>query len=327
MRQILLTEPGSFIEQNVAPPTPAPGEALVRVNRVGVCGSDFHAFAGRHPAYSFPRVIGHEISGTVVSAPSNELGIQAGDRCAVEPYLTCGACRACRLNRPNCCESLKLMGAHVDGGMRAFLPVPLEKLHKSVKLSLDQLALIETLGIGAHAVTRAALQPGEQTLVVGAGPIGLAVMQFARAAGAQVHVLEVSASRRAFVEKLGFEAFEAPTGRLYDAVLDATGNARAMEASFDHVAHAARIVFVGLVSTRISLDDPMFHRREITLLASRNSCHQFPRIIRMIEDGHIDTTPWITDRMSLAQVPAEFPGLPGRPNLVKAIVEIGEGDA
>jgi 2-desacetyl-2-hydroxyethyl bacteriochlorophyllide A dehydrogenase len=204
--------------------------------------------------------------------------------------------------------------------------VPVELLHKSDKLSLDQLALVETLGIGAHAVARSGIREGEEALVVGAGPIGLAVIQFAQAAGARVRMLEISAARREFVANLGVETMEKFDGRLADVVFDATGNPQAMEASYDYPAFGGRLVFVGLVQGRISFDDPQFHRRELTVIASRNSCDQFPRIIQMIEDGRIDTAPWITTRMALVDVPSRFPLLRGEPNLVKAMIDVQDSD-
>lgn len=324
MKQVVLQQPGEFVERAGEAPVANDGEALVRVHRVGVCGTDLHAFAGRQPYFSYPRILGHELGVEVLEAQENSFGIKAGDHCAVEPYVNCGECHACELGKPNCCEKLNVLGVHSDGGMRPLLNVPLRLLHKSGKLSLDQLALVETLGIGAHAVSRAGIAEGEEVLVIGAGPIGLAAIQFAQAAGGRVRVLELSEPRRKFVGRLGVEVLAAPDGRLADAVFDATGNPKAMEASFEFVAHGGRLVFVGLVQGRISFDDPHFHRREITLLSSRNSCNDFPRIIRMIEDGSIDTTPWINFRMGLGDVVREFPRIREQPDLVKAMIEVDD---
>ena len=305
-----------------ASPTPSAGEALVRVRRVGVCGTDYHAFEGRQPYFTYPRILGHELAAEVVEAPENGRGIKPGDRCAVEPYLSCGECHACRLGRPNCCERLQVLGVHTDGGMRELLAVPLERLHKSERLSFDQLALVEPLGIGAHAVARSGVREGEEVLVVGAGPIGLAVTQFGLAARARVRVLEISPARREFVARFGVDTLAAPDERLSDVVFDATGNAAAMEQSLARVAHGGRLIFVGLVQSTVSIDDPLFHRREITLFASRNSANEFPRIIRMIEQGVIDTTPWITHRLTLHEVPTRFADLPRETNCIKAMIEI-----
>lgn len=322
MIEIVLNRPGEFGERETDAPNSSETNALVSVRSIGVCGTDLHAFAGRQPFFNYPRVLGHELGVEVLEAPPNSLGINAGDRCAIEPYVNCGACRACELNRPNCCPDLKVLGVHVDGGMRPLLSVPVRLLHRSEKLSLDQLALVETLGIGAHAVARSEVKAGETALIVGAGPIGLGVIQFAQLAGPELRVLELNESRREFVRGLGVEVISEFDGRLSDLVFDATGNPRAMEAAFDYVSPGGRLVMVGLVQGRISFDDPHFHRMEITLLASRNSCHEFPRIIRLIEDGDIDTTPWITHRLELGEVPQRFQELPGRAGLVKAIVDV-----
>ncbi|HEV2272704.1 MAG TPA: zinc-binding alcohol dehydrogenase family protein [Acidobacteriaceae bacterium] len=322
MKQIVLEAPGRFVERQAPMPVPNTGEAFVRVQKVGVCGSDFHAFAGRHPAYSYPRVLGHELSGIVVEAPANDKGIQAGDSCAIEPYLACGKCPTCSMGRENCCEQLKLFGVHIDGGMQEFLSVPINLLHKSEKLSLDQLALVETLGIGAHAVDRSGLRAGEEALVVGAGPIGISVAQFAAALGAKVRLVETVEWRRQFVEAMGYEVLEAPDGRLADAVFDATGNARAMAASLSSVAAGGRLIFAGLTADPVCIDDALLHRREITLYASRNSYGLFPGIIRLIESGKIDASHWITDRLTLSNVVSDFQRLPELKTVIKAMVDV-----
>jgi 2-desacetyl-2-hydroxyethyl bacteriochlorophyllide A dehydrogenase len=326
MRQVTLLQPGRFVSTTCPPPESSPGHALVRLHRIGVCGTDLHAFAGWQPFFSYPRVLGHELGVEVLAVPPGDHGLRPGSRCAVEPYLSCGDCHACRLGKPNCCESLQVLGVHTDGGMRGLFAVPVGKLFRSDKLSFDQLALVETLGIGYHAVERSQLRPGESVLVVGAGPIGLAVVQFAVAAGGRVRVLDLNPQRREFVRQWGVETLTEPDGRLADVVFDATGNGKAMEASFEHVAFGGRLVLVGIVLDRIRFDDPLFHRREMTLLASRNSARAFPEIIRRIESGNIDTTPWITHRLALAEVPDRFAELPKSPGLVKAVIEVSDAD-
>jgi 2-desacetyl-2-hydroxyethyl bacteriochlorophyllide A dehydrogenase len=324
MKQIVLEAPGRFAEREAVAPGAEAGHALIRMKRVGVCGSDFHAFAGRHPVYTYPRVIGHELSGVVVDAPPNDFGIQAGDRCAIEPYMTCGTCRSCRQAKNNCCEQIRLLGIHVDGGMQELLSVPLGLVHKSATMSLDQLALVETLGIGAHAVLRSGLADREEAMIIGAGPIGIAVAQFVLEAGARVHLVERSEWRRHFVEQLGYSASSTPDGREASVVFDATGSAISMAASLTNVSPGGRLVFVGLTSDRISIDDSIFHRKELTLLASRNSFGLFPRIIRLIENGKIDTSHWVTDRLKLSEVASQFGTLPERKTLIKAMVDLDE---
>jgi 2-desacetyl-2-hydroxyethyl bacteriochlorophyllide A dehydrogenase len=322
MRQIILEQPGRFAQRDADPPAPGAGEALVRVRRVGVCGTDYHAFAGQQPFFTYPRILGHELSAEVVSAPTNERGIRVGARCAVEPYLSCGECHVCKTHKRNCCERLRVLGVHADGGMQTFLVVPVNCLHASDTLTYDQLALVEPLGIGAHAVSRSGLREGESVLVIGAGPIGLAVSQFALAAGGHVRILEISASRREFATRFKVEVLERPDDRLADVVFDATGNSASMEQSVARVAFGGRLVFVGLVQSCVSIDDPLFHRREITLFASRNSVNDFPRVIHMIEQGQIDTAPWITHRLRFDEVPFRFPDLCLDKKCIKAIIEI-----
>lgn len=321
MQTIVLERPGLLrLTTTPAPSEPGPDEVLLRVRRVGICGTDIHAFHGRQPFFSYPRILGHELGAEVVAVGPGVSGIAVGDRCAVEPYLNCGNCIACRRGRPNCCVSLQVIGVHSDGGMREYITMPAAKLHPSAKLSLEQLALVETLAIGAHAVERAAIEPGEHALVVGAGPIGLTVMQFARLAGARVTALDISPERLAFCAAQGLAdqtlvvsddlvaQVEALTGELPTAVFDATGSQSSMQRSFQLAASGGRLIFVGLVQGEISFSDPEFHRRELTLLATRNATpDDFRRIIALIEAGRIDTTPWITHRAGPAALVEVFP--------------------
>ncbi|HZP83587.1 MAG TPA: zinc-binding alcohol dehydrogenase family protein, partial [Chthonomonadaceae bacterium] len=337
MKTITLEQPGQFsLSETDAPAAIEPGEALVRVRRVGICGTDLHAYHGRQPFFSYPRILGHELGVEIVEIGPNDQGLRAGDTCAVEPYLNCGHCIACRRGKTNCCADLKVLGVHTDGGMREVIRVPARKLHRSDRLSLDQLALVETLGIGAHAVDRARLESGEFALVIGAGPIGLTVIQFAQAAGAQVIALDVNANRLDFCrQQMGVE-FALPAdagapervkeithGDMPTAVFDATGSAASMQQAFDYVAPGGRLTLVGLVRESIAFYDPDFHRREITLLATRNSTSaDFNRILSMLESGRIDTSPWITHRAPCTQMIAQFPRwLEPDSGLIKAVVE------
>lgn len=341
MLQIVLEKPGAFAAVE-APEPEADGEAaLVRVRRIGVCGTDLHAFAGRQPFFTYPRVLGHELGVEVIDPGPGAPNLRPGDRCAVEPYLNCGHCIACRRGRPNCCTELRVLGVHVDGGMRPLLRVPAAKLHRSTRLDFDQLALVETLGIGAHAVERGAPEPDEFTLVAGAGAIGLGVVQFALAAGARVVVLDVSRERLEFCrERLGVEHRLEPGGTLDETlariravsggdlptcVFDATGNAQAMMNAFAYCVHGGRVVFVGLFSGDVTFHDPEFHRRELTLLASRNATPEtFTRVIRLVEDGRIDTRPWITHRFALEQTPSVFGReIANNRSVLKAMIEVG----
>lgn len=337
MLQIVLEKPGQFLTTDGPTPTLAPGEALVRVHRIGVCGTDLHAFAGHQPFFSYPRILGHELGVEVIDPGSDPQDLKVGDRCSVEPYLNCGHCVACRRGKPNCCASLNVIGVHRDGGMRPFIAIPTHKLHRSAKLDYEQLALIETLGIGAHAIERAEGTSQDFVLVIGAGPIGLSVIQFARITGATLAVMDVSEPRLAFCrDQLGvihtvIAGADATAqlkaiggGDLPTIVIDATGNPTSMAATFELVAHGGRIVFVGLFQGDVTFNDPNFHRRELTLCASRNALPQtFRDIIHLVEAGRIDTRPWITHRFALAETPTVFPrDIAGNPAVLKAIIAV-----
>jgi 2-desacetyl-2-hydroxyethyl bacteriochlorophyllide A dehydrogenase len=338
MRTIVLNEPGDLRQADTdAPGLPGVGTVLVRIRRVGVCGTDFHAWRGRQPFFTYPRVLGHELGGEVAALGPEVRTVSIGDRCAIEPYLDCGECQACRRGRRNCCERLQVLGVHVDGGMVEWLHVPARKLHPSAALDLDTLALVETLSIGAHAVRRAAPGRGAAVLVVGAGPIGLSVAAFASRAGAEVAVMDINQARLAFCRShLGITRTLQPAGadtaaNVRDAlgtlplfVFDATGNRESMEASFALPAHGGTLVFVGLVQADVSFHDPDFHRRELTLLASRNALPaDFAHVLATLESGRLDVRPWITHRAALDDVPSRFPQwLSPEAGLVKAIIEV-----
>ena len=340
MKAIRLEEPGRFAQVNLDAASGAlkPDEALVRVHRIGVCGTDLHAFRGNQPFFTYPRVLGHELGVEVLDLGGQVEGIRVGQYCAVEPYLNCGSCIACRRGKPNCCVKLAVLGVHTDGGMRETLVVPRRKLHPSKNLTLDQLALVETLAIGCHAVDQAGLEKGEFVLVIGAGPIGLGVMQFAIEAGARVIVLDINAQRLEFcrsrlsipytIDASRVNVLEAlagiTAGDLPTAIFDATGNGRSMASAFEYPANGGRLIFVGLFQGEVTFNDPNFHRRELTILASRNARpDDFSRIISLIEAKRIDTSPWITHRAPLSDVVTEFP-LWTKPEtgVIKAMIEV-----
>lgn len=337
MKTIVLEKPGEFqVTERPDLSAVPPGEALVRIRRVGVCGSDIHAFRGKQPFFTYPRVVGHELGVEVAAVGANGKDVAVGDRCAVEPYLNCGRCIACRRGKTNCCVSLQVLGVHIDGGMREYMTVPVAKLHRSRTLSLDQLALVEMLTIGAHAVRRAQLEPGENVLIIGAGPIGLATATFAQLVGARVSVLEISAWRREFCrahlkierclaggENTGKQLEGLLSGDLPTTVFDATGSPQSMVQAVQYVANGGKLVYVSLVQADLTFTDTELHRRELTLIRSRNAlAADFTWAMQMVEDGRIDLGPWITHRASADSMVAEFPGwLNPERGVVKAVVE------
>ena len=305
------------------PESAGPGEALLRVKRVGICGTDLHAFGGNQNFFSYPRIMGHELAVEVIDigATDSQLDYTVGDLCCVIPYLNCGQCIACRRGKSNCCTQMQVLGVHIDGGMRERFSVPVDKLLRAEGVPLDQLALVEMLCIGAHAAKRARISPGEKALVIGAGPIGLATAQFAKIAGAKVMVMEVNAKRLDFcAEILGIDTLidargdglgqvkNALGGELPTLVFDCTGNSKSMHAAFDYVAHGGSLVLVGHITGEVTFSDPHFHSHELTLLASRNATPaDFAWVIDELRAGSINLGPWITHEAGPESIVAEFP--------------------
>ena len=329
MRVLDLAAPGRFAWRDVPEPQPAQDEVLVRVRYAGVCGTDLHAFAGRQPFLEYPRRLGHELCVEPVEADLSA-------RYAVNPYLHCGHCQSCALGRTNCCESLEVLGVHTDGGHAPLLAVPRSHLYSSAVLSEEVMALVEPLVVGHHAVGRAQLGEGTPTLIVGMGPIGMAVALFAKHRQAHLVVCEPREDRRqACREMLDLDHVLMPgpgleqevrntlNGQLPEVVMDATGSPGAMHASFGLAAHGGRCVFVGHYPGDYTFHEPDFHRRELTLVASRNGTHEdFVSVIAALESGEVDAAPLITHRYRFEEAPEVFPGLPTMPGLVKALIAI-----
>ncbi|MDZ4688047.1 MAG: zinc-binding alcohol dehydrogenase family protein [Planctomycetaceae bacterium] len=340
MRAIQLEHPKQFRLIDIAEPDPpGEGEAVVRVHRVGICGTDISGYLGKMPFFSYPRIPGHELGVEVVAVGSGVTNVATGDKCSVEPYINNPNSFASARGRGNCCEDLQVLGVHTDGGMRRLFKVPARKLHKATSLSMEQLALVETLAIGCHAVHRANPQPGENVLVIGAGPIGLSVIEFVRLSGANLIVMDMVPSRLDFCEqKMGVQhsiffkgdGTEEKTlrdltdGHLPTVVIDATGNAKSMSNALNYVGHTGKLVFVGITTEPVSFPHPLMHRREMTLLASRNAMPEdFDRIIGHIEQGRIDTQPWITHRTGFDNLIGDFPSYTKpETGVIKVIVEV-----
>jgi 2-desacetyl-2-hydroxyethyl bacteriochlorophyllide A dehydrogenase len=335
MLTVVCETPGILRAEERAMPERGEDEVLVRVKRVGVCGTDLHIFSGNQPYLNYPRVMGHEFSGVVEAAPQGG-PLAAGDTVYVMPYLSCGTCIACRQGKTNCCVRIQVLGVHCDGAFTEFLSVPKRFVHKAEGVSLDQAAMIEFLAIGAHAVRRADVQPGQRVLVAGAGPIGLAAMLFAKLRGATVVALDSRQDRLDFAAgPVGADAAvlvgdgdaaelaRLSDGEFFDVVMDATGNARAMERGFQFIAHGGRYVLVSIVQGQISFSDPEFHKREATLLSSRNAtAEDFATVVAALRAGQIPDAALATHRMSLSDVPANFSQLldPSQ-GVIKAIIE------
>ncbi len=337
MRALICTKPGQFEYSQSDMPVLTPGNAIIRITRISICGTDLHAFEGTQPYFNYPRILGHELAGVLVEA-DNAPGFRPGETITIIPYFYCSTCIACRSGKPNCCVNLKVSGVHIDGGMVEYLSVPSYSLMHGEGLSVDALALVEPLAVGAHSVRRAQVQPGEWVLVVGAGPIGLGIIEFARIAGGKVIALDLNETRLAFCRnRLGIahtvNARDPDvTGKLMDitggdmptVVIDATGSQAAINNSFKYLAHGARYVLVGLQSDDIKVSHPEFHKREATLMSGRNATRiDFEHVIQSMKSGLIDPTTYITHRVPFREVGETFGSWLNPANgVIKAMVGI-----
>jgi 2-desacetyl-2-hydroxyethyl bacteriochlorophyllide A dehydrogenase len=320
MKILLCEEPGRFEYIKREEPLSQEEKAILKVKRIGICGTDLHAFEGTQPYFEYPRVLGHELACEIIDVKTND-EFKIGDRVTFIPYFNCGECIACRNGLTNCCVNMKVFGVHIDGGMSEYISVPVDKLLHGGNMSFDELALVEPLAIGAHGIRRAGVRVGEFVLVVGAGPIGLGTMEFARIAGANVIAIDMNDKRLSFCkEKLKIkhtinpatdntmlQLKEITNGDMPTVVIDATGNLKAINAGIQYMAHGARYVLVGLQKNEISISHPEFHKREATLMSSRNATKEdFDHVMNSMRNGSVDPATYITHRVRFDEVKDNF---------------------
>jgi 2-desacetyl-2-hydroxyethyl bacteriochlorophyllide A dehydrogenase len=301
-------------------PLRKPGFSLLEVRAIGICGTDIHAFAGNQPFFQYPRILGHELALEVVESDR----FTAGELVTIIPYFNCQTCSACAQGKTNCCENMQVFGVHTDGGMREYIAVDDRYILPGNGLTSDELAMVEPLSIAAHGVRRGKIQAGEKVLVMGAGPIGLFTILLAKIQGADVEVTEPNAARLAFCEQNLGVASTSQTS--YQTVIDATGNKAAIESGFAKIAHGGQYILIGLQKEAISFIHPEFHKREATLMSSRNATiADFTYVMDLLITKQIDVKPFVTHRLNWSNVGEEFATIhdPAR-KIVKAIINVNK---
>lgn len=336
MKSLVCVTPGTFAYTSDAIPVAGTGQSLLRIKRIGICGTDLHAFEGTQPYFQYPRILGHELAAEVVTTQAP--GFAAGEAVTIIPYFNCGTCVACRKGKSNCCAAINVCGVHVDGGMREYLVVPDYSLLKSKGLNWDELALVEPLAIGAHAIRRAAVEKNDFVLVLGAGPIGLGTMAFARIADATVIAMDINPQRLAFckdklqvshvVNAADADAAEQVKqitgGDMADVVIDCTGNLRAINGMLNYLAHGGRAVLVGLQKEAFAFNHPEFHKRESTLMSSRNATREdFDHVVQSMKKGLVTPATYITHTLAFDNVKDNFKDLlnPAK-GVIKAMITL-----
>lgn len=318
-------------------PEPGPGEALVAVRAAGLCAGDLYIYLGKNPYVSYPRIGGHEISGEVVALGPGAAGPAPGTRVVVEPFIGCGRCYPCRIGKSNCCAKLQIIGVHREGGFADCVVAPVEKLHAvPAGLSPFKASFAEPVAIGVQACRRGQVTRGDSVLILGAGPIGLALVEVARAYGATVYAVDIAAERLAIAADLGAVPLAAGDGltdevmRITDGegmpvVIEATGNPKAMESTVDLVAAGGRIVIVGLVKqgTMVAIPGLDLTRKEMTIVGSRASVNCFPESLALIAGGAI-RYPEIASAFALSDAPRVFDRLADNPAALHKAVFVKE---
>lgn len=297
MKYIVCEKPGEFLLKEKEAPTRKENEALLQVNKVGICGTDLHAYGGNQAFFTYPRILGHELATEVVEIGENDRGIKAGDKVVIMPYISCGECIACTNGKTNCCTNISVLGVHSDGGMQEQITVPSNILLPANNLTNEQMAIVEPLAIGAHAIRRAAIKNDEIVAVVGCGPIGIGIMKLAQIAGAKVIAIDMNEQRLSYAkEQIGVdyivkagadatdEIAKITNGNLCTAVFDASGNKYALEACPDYMSHGGRFVLVGLSKGELVYTHPKIHAKEMTLMCSRNATTEdFEHVIDVLD--------------------------------------------
>jgi 2-desacetyl-2-hydroxyethyl bacteriochlorophyllide A dehydrogenase len=336
MKAVQVRKAHELIIQNVEKPQIINGkDVLVKVKRVGICGSDMHIYHGTNPLATLPRVVGHEVAGEVMEVGQDVTDIKVGDHVVVEPISYCGECYACRKGRQNVCDQLSVFGVHEDGGMREWFVLPEKQLHVvDSSLPWEEIVLAEPYTIGAQAAWRGEVESGDTVLIQGAGPIGICILKMVKLLGASVMITDLSEERLAFAKENGADVIvnagnedvrqrvqEWTNGEGANVVIDAVCLPMTFELSFDVVSAAGRIVVLGFDERTSAIPQLPITKKEITVVGSRLQTNQFPRVVQLLNEGKLRHNGLITHTFSLEDVQEAFNFVENHPEQVrKAII-------
>lgn len=319
MRAVKFPEPWKVECIDIPEPVAKEGEALIKVRSAGICGSDIGAFRGTNPLVSYPRVIGHEVAGEILSIPAdNPRGLKVGDHVIVDPYLYCGECYPCSIGRTNCCTSLHVLGVHVEGGMCETFAHPADMLWKLPDdMPWDIAPMAEPLTIALHGIHRGGLKAGEHVAIIGAGPIGLLAAMSAIAYGAEPILIDLVDERLERAKELGVKyvinsgkedlvakVAEYTDGRMAELVMECSGANPAVRSTLDIVANAGRITLTGWPKKETPLPTDAITRKEVDIRGARTSAREFEEAIELIHSGKVNVRALLTKVVSIADAPA-----------------------
>jgi 2-desacetyl-2-hydroxyethyl bacteriochlorophyllide A dehydrogenase len=337
MKQVTLIKPYELEERDVEIPILKKGELLVQIKNIGICGTDIHAFHGNQPYFSYPRVLGHELSGIIVDAKIENKSL-LGKPVSVLPYLSCGKCNSCLKGKTNCCANLHVMGVHVDGGFREYVSVPVDNIMVGrEETDLEHLSMVEPLSISYHGIMRADILENNWVIIFGAGPIGIGALMFAKSKTNNIILIDINKNRITYCksilgiehsfngndETLFEEIKELTNGHFADIVIDATGNKKSIQQQLRFLGHGGKWILIGLQREDLHINHPEFHKREATLMSSRNATkHDFKQVMDKIDNKEIDPALLITHTLDFEEVVNSFSSFIVDQTLIKGIIKV-----
>jgi 2-desacetyl-2-hydroxyethyl bacteriochlorophyllide A dehydrogenase len=337
MKQVTLIKPYEFEERDVEIPILKKGELLVQIKNIGICGTDIHAFHGNQPYFTYPRVLGHELSGIIVDAKIENKSL-LGKPVSVLPYLSCGKCNSCLKGKTNCCANLHVMGVHVDGGFREYVSVPVDNIMVGrEETDLEHLSMVEPLSISYHGIMRADILENNWVIIFGAGPIGIGALMFAKSKTNNIILIDINQNRITYCksilgiehsfngndETLFEEIKELTNGHFADIVIDATGNKKSIQQQLRFLGHGGKWILIGLQREDLHINHPEFHKREATLMSSRNATkHDFKQVMDKIDNKEIDPALLITHTLDFEEVVNSFSSFIVDQTLIKGIIKV-----
>lgn len=333
MKALYITEPGKTETREIPTPEPSENEVLLKVNMVGLCGSDLNTFRGRNPMVSLPRIPGHEVAAEIVSVGRKVPGnFKAGMKATLSPYTNCGLCPSCRHGRPNACQFNQTMGVQRDGALTEYICAPWEKLYCSEKLSPQELALVEPLTVGFHAAARGEVKKGDAVVVLGCGAIGLGAIAGARWRGGKIIAVDIDDSKLELAKKLGaesainssaeslHEALSGITDGGPDVMIEAIGLPETFRAAVEEVAFSGRIVYIGYAKEPVSYETKLFVQKELDIKGSRNALGDFIEVMAMLEAGNFPSDEIISDIIPFKKTESALKKWDNNPGAVRKII-------
>ncbi len=328
MKAVFMRGPGAVEIGDVAEPIRKPGEALLRVRYVGLCGTDLNSYRGRNPLVSYPRIPGHEIAATIAEIDDGDAAFSVGSDVTLSPYTSCGGCAACRNNRNNACQFNQTLGVQRDGALAEYISVPVEKLYTG-RLGLQELCLVEPLTVGCHAVSRARVRSSDTVAILGCGGVGLGAVAASAFRGANTIAVDIDDGKLEVARKAGaaslinsqrqdpVAAIRELTGGLGpQVVIEAIGQPETFRAAVDLAAYTGRVVYIGYAKEPVTYETKLFVQKELDIMGTRNALPEdFREVIRMLEEHRFPVEAAISaivEAEDAAEILAAWDGNPAR---------------